>query len=268
MQPHRGGKLDAIITVGWIKQIVTSVNVPDFNTISTSGPARPVVAVYGGAFDPIHFGHLGCIEALLGGRTITSGDQTHIIDQVWVVPSEDHRSDKQCICPQTTRLYLCKLAVQELNLHTRGVAVDTITRWKPAGDLETGTIQTGTIQTGTMALLDTLSSRFPEVLFFPVIGSELIGSLPSWKQSSRLSREVTFIVVKRSGIAGAPDMGTSRPDNGFRMFDPIVCSLPPYSSSSIRALLATNHCSAKELAHYVPSTVAQYILKNQLYRES
>lgn len=234
------------------------VNVPDFNAISKSGPAQLVVAVYGGAFDPIHYGHLGCIEALLGGRTITCSEETLSIDQVWVIPSEDHRSDKKCVCPQTTRLYLCKLAVQELNLHTRGVAVDIATRRNPEGELESG----------TMALLDTLSSRFPQIRFFPVIGSELISSLPSWKQSYRLSREVRFIVIQRQGVTESPMMATYEKKGCFQIFDPIICSLPPYSSSSIRTLLGTNQCSAEELSHYVPSTVAKYIVENQLYRES
>jgi nicotinate (nicotinamide) nucleotide adenylyltransferase len=237
---------------------VTTLNVSAFNAVSKSGPNQPVIAVYGGAFDPIHFGHLGCIEALLDGRSITRGDQTHVIDQVWVVPSEDHRSDKKCVCQQATRLHLCRLAIQELNLHTRGVAVDTVSRRNPSGEVESG----------TMALLDTLSMRFPEILFLPVIGSELLSSLPSWKQSSRLAKEVTFIVIERRGIAVSTPPEASAPPTGFRIFNPIVCSLPTHSSSSIRALLGTGHCSAEELSSHVPSNVAQYILANQLYRES
>jgi nicotinate (nicotinamide) nucleotide adenylyltransferase len=233
---------------------VTVPNVPDFNAISKSGPVRPVVAVYGGAFDPIHYGHLGCIEALLDGRRITRGSETHIIDQVWVIPTEDHRRDKLCICPQTIRLHLCKLAIQELKLHTRGVGVDTI----PPADRQ---------ESGTMALLDRLSLQFPKVQFFPVIGSELISSLPTWRQSSRLSREVTFIVIQRSGITETPVTESPGVQFGFQTFDPIACSLPPYSSSSIRELLAKGRCSAEELSHYVPASVAKYILANQLYKE-
>jgi nicotinate-nucleotide adenylyltransferase len=235
---------------------VDALKVPTFDIASKTGSQRPVVAVYGGAFDPIHFGHLGCIKALLGGRKITDGHQNHIIDQVWVVPSEDHRSDKSCVCDQETRLHLCRLAIQELKLHIQGVAVDTVSRRNLAGEMESG----------TMALLDTLSAAYPEILFIPVIGSELLISLPSWKQAPRLAREVTFIVIERRGILVSTPLQKCYPPTEFRVFNPIACSLPTHSSSSIRALLGTGQCSLGELSSYVPVRVAQYILDNKLYR--
>jgi nicotinate-nucleotide adenylyltransferase len=64
-------------------------------------------AVYGGSFDPMHFGHLSMIE-----RAMALGYE------VIVVPAYRHAFGKQS-APFTHRVWMCKLAIQACQLQTQ-----------------------------------------------------------------------------------------------------------------------------------------------------
>lgn len=56
------------------------------------------IALYGGAFDPPHNGHIQLIHALSKAPTI---------DEVWLLPCGD-RKDKKLVLPTSTRLNLIR----------------------------------------------------------------------------------------------------------------------------------------------------------------
>ncbi len=58
---------------------------------------RPVVAIYGGSFDPPHFGHAMVIAWLLWSGTAS---------EVWLVPTFQHAFDKP-LAPFELRAGLC-----------------------------------------------------------------------------------------------------------------------------------------------------------------
>ena len=57
------------------------------------------VALYGGAFDPPHIGHLSLIHSLF---------KTKGVDEIWLLPCGD-REDKKLLLPMHKRLHLMQL---------------------------------------------------------------------------------------------------------------------------------------------------------------
>lgn len=57
------------------------------------------VALYGGAFDPPHIGHIRLVQSLLKTKTV---------DEVWLMPCGD-REDKKLLLSMNKRFYLMKL---------------------------------------------------------------------------------------------------------------------------------------------------------------
>lgn len=136
------------------------------------------IALYGGAFDPIHNGHLATIGLLLA-----SGQ----VDKVLVVPSGD-RPDKQQNVSAADRLLMTRLAVQEAFPHDLRVEVS---------DLHAA----GKVGYGTIDLVDHFAKQ-ADTDVFVVIGHELLPDLSSWKESARLCALAQFLVVQRPGSPG------------------------------------------------------------------
>ncbi len=133
------------------------------------------LAIYGGAFDPIHNGHLATI-----GQLLASGQ----VDKVVVVPSGD-RPDKKLSVSAMDRLAMTRLAIEEAFPHDARVFVS---------DLHTA----GTVGYGTIDLVDHFS-RQPGIAPYVILGQELLGDLSCWRDSARLQAIARFIVIRRPG---------------------------------------------------------------------
>lgn len=142
------------------------------------------LGVYGGAFDPIHNGHLATIAQLLA-----SGQ----VDQVVVVPSGD-RPDKKVTVSAVDRLLMTERAIGEAFPNDARVSVS---------DLHVS----GKVGFGTIDLVDYFK-KDPAVETYIVLGRELLADLPKWKESARLCSTAQFIVIERPGaLIGAVPSG-------------------------------------------------------------
>lgn len=133
------------------------------------------LAIYGGAFDPIHNGHLATI-----GQLLASGQ----VDKVVVVPSGD-RPDKKSSVSAIDRLAMTRLAIEEAFPQDPRVMVS---------DLHTA----GIVGYGTIDLVDYFLAQ-PGIEPYVVLGQELLGDLSKWKESARLQAIARFIVIRRPG---------------------------------------------------------------------
>lgn len=134
------------------------------------------VALYGGAFDPVHHGHLATIAGLLA-----SG----IVDKVLVIPSGD-RPDKKVTLSAAERLAMTKMAVEEAFPGDTRVEVSDVHASQRVGY-------------GTIDLLDYFAADSTTEPFV-VIGTELLKDLGSWKEGERLKKTARFIVIARPGV--------------------------------------------------------------------
>lgn len=193
------------------------------------------VALFGGAFDPFHNGHLATISRLL---------ESGVVDHVVVIPSGD-RPDKPSTSPALARLEMTRLGVQS----------------RFAGDarIEVSDVQaSGRSGYATVDLLAHFKKERPHDTLLVVIGPELVADLAKWKDPETLRREGHLLVVRRPGSPNP-----SIPP-GWQVTDLMM----PYaeevdiSSSELRGLLRRGErCNGM-----MPDEVQAFCVEERLYR--
>lgn len=191
------------------------------------------IALYGGAFDPIHNGHLATIALLLA-----SGQ----VDTVMVIPSGD-RPDKKANVSAADRLLMTQLAVQESFPNDTRVVVS---------DLHA----TGKVGYGTIDLVDHFV-RDADTDVFVVIGHELLPDLPSWKESARLCALAHFLVIHRPG---SPTQELPKGLQAEMLKAPYQAGVL-VSSTTLRGLLA----HGRSCAGLLPPSVVTFCKARGLY---
>jgi nicotinate-nucleotide adenylyltransferase len=210
------------------------------------------LAVFGGSFNPIHYGHLLLADEIL---------ERLALDRVLFVPagSPPHKSPAT-LAPAADRYAMVQLAV----------AADP--RFE-VSDVELR-------RAGPSYTVDTLAelSRGGDDLHL-VIGSETFLDLLSWRSPRRVAELARLVVVPRSGSAFDPEGSAAQKvlreigASGFAAGEGpapaagvvlVVRALSlPISSSELRARAA----AGRSLAYRLPDPLIAYIRDRGLYRE-
>ncbi len=206
-------------------------------------------AVFGGSFDPIHFGHLVIADEML--------EQLEL-DRVLFVPAAlPPHKPAGSLAPAEDRCEMVRLAVaghehfevSDIELRRRGPSftVDTLEALQHAG--------------GELILL---------------IGSETFLDLLSWRQPRRIVELARLVVVPRTGSAfdpestaaqkvlrevGAERFATSPDAVALRTVVVLHATSLPISSSELRA----RSRQGRSLAYRTPDAVIAYIQRRRLY---
>jgi nicotinate-nucleotide adenylyltransferase len=132
------------------------------------------IGILGGAFDPIHLGHLAAAEAAYTQAGL---------DEVWFMPSYvPPLKENQTLFDSEKRLAMVQLAVQE-HPHFK------------VSDLELKRSETSY----TIDTVEQLSKLFPDTQFSWIIGADRLNDLMDWKQIDELAARITFIGFGRAG---------------------------------------------------------------------
>lgn len=208
------------------------------------------LGIVGGTFDPIHWGHLDAA---------TAAAETLGLTELLFVPSHvpPHRRDT----PRASafhRFAMVALAIQDLPLAT-------------ASDLELG-------RPGPSYSADTLAALHaqgwdPSQIFF-VIGTDAFAEIATWRSYPAILDMCHFVVVSRSGTPPDAAVG-GRPNLLARLATPASLPAHPASTAVIPLTVDTRSVSSTQIRMHVgagrdiralvPSSVATYIARNQLY---
>lgn len=201
------------------------------NLVEPSQPTR--IALFGGAFDPFHNGHVAAIKHIL---------RSGLVDKVLVLPSGD-RPDKSVVSSARSRYDMALLGVRECFGDDARVVVS---------DLHSS----GRVGYGTIDLLRYFEKEGGSRVFV-VIGDELLNDLPRWKEADDLKKRATFLVMRRPGVV------TSNPLPGWnvKFLDPFENEGVLISSTELRKRLARGE-SCEGL---MPTSVAVYCREKGLY---
>lgn len=191
------------------------------------------LGVFGGTFDPPHRGHLAVARA---ARTVLG------LDRVLLVVANDpwQKSPQRPVTAAPDRLALVRALVRDAD----GRALEGL----EACDHE---IRRGG-PSFTIVTLRELAAAEPGSELFVVIGRDLVGGFPTWKESEEIERMATIVVADRPGhVSGL------RP--GWRSLEVEPVDV---SSSELREMLR----AGRDVADYVPAGVLAEIRSRGLYR--
>lgn len=131
------------------------------------------VALLGGSFDPIHWGHLNMGKAAL---------EQLGMDEVWFIPTNQTPLKERGLTPGAHRLAMLRLACKEDD-RFRISTVD-LQRNGPSYTVDT---------------LEILHKQFPEIEFTWLLGTDQAEQFSRWKNPERLLELADFAVVDRDG---------------------------------------------------------------------
>jgi nicotinate-nucleotide adenylyltransferase len=187
------------------------------------------IGLFGGSFDPVHFGHLLVAQA--------AREELGLARIFFILAAQSPFKPDFQPAPAAERLRLLRLAL----------AGDA------ASEVDDQEIRRG----GVSYTIDTVRQyrkNFPAAELFCLIGADQAGQLSLWREAPELARLVEFVVIPRPGEI-APQLAAPFRGRVLRGF-PLALS-----SSEIRA-----RCRAGlAIAHLTPLAVAEAIRNNQLY---
>ena len=218
--------------------------------------ASPIIAILGGTFDPIHYGHL---------RLAADVKSAVGLDEVRLVPTGDPPHRAPPVASAEHRLAMTELGCAEFP----GLVADAreVHRSGPSY---------------TVLTLENLREDQPKRPLALVIGADAFAGLEEWRRWQQLFTLAHFLVVERPGTAFDPGAlpaalrtqwerrlttDTMRLERSLGGAILRVNVTPqPISASAIRAALAHGHAGRNAVRGLLPASVLAYIDRNQLYR--
>ena len=193
------------------------------------------LALFGGSFDPIHFGHIAIAQAVLDLEFI---NEVVFIPNA-VSPLKTHNPLASNLCRKEMVLSAIEgingFSLDDAELRSGGISytIDTVQRYRECSDID---------------------------LYF-ILGADQFHQLLNWHNVETLIKGVKFLVYPRKGHPTE-----TAPVISSKVIDYEVLNLPYWdmSSTKIRKL-----CIEREsIEHFVPSSVKDFIEKHQIYQSS
>ena len=188
------------------------------------------IGIYGGSFDPIHYGHLLLAE---------SAREQLQLDKVLFVPAAiaPHKRGQES-APATARIEMLKLAIGG----------------NTALEISLLEIDRGGVRY-TVDTLNAIRDKYPDAELILLVGGDTLADMPNWKDPEKIATCARIAVVDRVGvhsdslvIGGAEVLRVSMP-------------LMDLSSREIRDRVARG----ESICYRLPRGVEQYILHTGLY---
>lgn len=193
-------------------------------------------AVFGGSFNPIHYGHLLLADEVLDALGL---------DRVLFVtaPQPPHKPSAQ-LAPARDRHAMVELAIAG---HAKFAASDLELR-----------------RAGPSYTVDTLDAlAIPREDLFLIVGSETFLDLLSWRAPRRVAELAQIVVVPRAGSAFDPESAAVRKVVHEIGDEPRIVHATslPISASDLRRRVR----EGRSIAYRLPDAVAAYIRAKRLY---
>ena len=191
--------------------------------------------IFGGAFDPVHNGHLTLAREIF---------QAAGLDGILIVPSfNPPRKNKGCVASFDDRVAMLRWALADFDQFC-------------VSEIEAESEEPGY----TLHTVRALKKRYPKSTFSFIIGADLLMELETWYEAEEIIKEVRIIAGTRPGAGLVPPSGF--PEGAITLVPTTAVNL---ASHEIRGLVSSG-ITLTELSRMVPPAVATYIFEHGLYR--
>ena len=196
-------------------------------------------AIYGGAFNPPHNGHI---------HLALSINDIYDFDRIILIPTGNpvHKSDNEFVS-DADRLNMCELIADDNSIFE-------------VSDIEIKSNE----KSYTYNTVQKLKEKYPKDEFYLIIGGDMLMIFDKWYEYKKLSKEVKVICAAREDDYDILDKKRKEleKDNCVVYLENIIPKV--VSSSEIRKKLRLNK-SAKNL---LPESIYRYILERKLYEKA
>jgi len=196
------------------------------------------IGVLGGAFNPLHEGHLQLAEF-----------STQYFDEIWLMPAYSHPHNKKMLSAQH-RFIMCNLALRKRRSYLDRKI--TISDFEMRDKITEGTFQT----------MWELITQHSNCKFSFIIGQDNADTLDTWFQAEQLKMLVPFLVIPRQGYARNHDLDVWYSNGHHRYISQIAerDAIMEISSTEIREQL-----SQGKKPDAITESVFKYIKEHRLY---
>ena len=199
------------------------------------------LGIFGGTFDPVHFGHLALAEECLA----VAG-----LDEVWLVPaaSPPHKGGKK-LSRFDQRKEMLELAIAG----NEKFKVEPMEADRPGPSF-------------TIDTLEEIQKRKPNDELFLIIGGDSALEFSTWKDPAKIASLATIIVRIRPGVIMPTEQEfVSQLGKELGVLPKVIfVSGPPYLDVS-SSLLKERVINNKSVRYLLPRAVEVYIQQKKLY---
>ena len=199
------------------------------------------LGIFGGTFDPVHFGHLALAEECLAAANL---------DELWLVPaaSPPHKGGKK-LSRFDQRKEMLELAIAG----NEKFKVEPMEADRPGPSF-------------TIDTLEEIQKRKPNDELFLIIGGDSALEFSTWKDPAKIASLATIIVRIRPGVIMPTEQEfISQLGKELGVLPKVIfVSGPPYldvSSSLLKERVSNN----KSVRYLLPRAVEVYIQQKKLY---
>lgn len=186
------------------------------------------VGIFGGSFDPIHFGHI---------HLITELSKKANFDQLVVVPS-GQPWQKNPVATKLQRFEMTQIALQDLPVQVSDIEIS---------------------REGNSYAIDTVvevKTAYDSCQVIWIAGSDVLPNLKTWHQIEKLAQMVEFLIVKRPNSK----VDTAEVPS-FIKFTEIEIDALDISATKVRGAIAAR----SDTSQLIPAKVAEFIKSKGLY---
>lgn len=194
------------------------------------------IGIYGGTFDPIHFGHLNLAIQIKEKKPL---------DEIWLVPAQTNplKGEGQSASPKH-RLEMLELAIENLPF----LKISRIELDRPAPSYTIDTIRL-------------LQESYPKHDFSLILGLDSLARFQEWKEPEEIVKRVPLLIGQRES-AGQPPSFSNNPLIQKAVQSGIIkTDVMDISATDVRERIN----KGLYIEHLVPSKVVDYIYDNHLY---
>lgn len=189
--------------------------------------SHPLLGIFGGTFDPVHYGHLNTIDSL---------QQQFHFDKVLFVPCKQPVYTEQVKSAHAT----AQQRIDMLQLALADVSYAEVDKREIERDTPSYTILT----------LESIKQNYPNHQLAFIMGADAYMTLDSWHRAQDIYELAQLIVLPRAQLTIAKKQI-------------ILADIPEYDISS--TAVRTNLKSGK-ISQYLPKKVEHYIRTHNIYK--